>query len=182
MTTDIFVVRGVNFHSGSWGIQKGYVFLFSSSLRSTYILGLQGKYVMLQMFYCYFVARAEKFSGIFKRHNFWVRDWGRASFAFKPLFFFFLTCFGYLLQIYSRWNINIILFSLISLPDSCRQCWECSSESLVLSARVLHSIQENASDQIFEQTNKQIHKNPTKPTTTKLYTWPSKWWTPLVSE
>lgn len=66
MTTDIFEVRGVKFHSGSGGIQKGYIFLSSSSLSSTYILGLQGKYVMLQMFYCYFMARAEKLFGIFR--------------------------------------------------------------------------------------------------------------------
>lgn len=62
--TDICVVKGAGFHSDLGGILKECVFLSRSWLSSTYILGLQGKYIIWQMIYCYFMARAEKLFGI----------------------------------------------------------------------------------------------------------------------
>lgn len=62
--TDICVVKGAGFHFDSGGILKECVFLSRSWLSSTCILGLQGKYIILQMIYCYFMARAERLFGI----------------------------------------------------------------------------------------------------------------------
>lgn len=67
-----------------------------------------------------------------------------------------------------------------TLPNSCRQCRERNSESLVLSARVLHLMQENASNLVFDQksTKKQTKQKiltKIQPKPTKLFTWPAKW-------
>lgn len=102
------------------------VFLSRSFVTSTFILGLQGKYLTLQLMQL-FHGMGSKFVWHLKLHN------CLRAVLHLHLKHFFL-CFGYLLHTYSNWNINILLLPSKFLPKSCSQSWKWSSDRLAPSA------------------------------------------------